>query len=114
VQFELSYPSNLVGRQVPNIEIGRTLPDGLLGWDAADESLRMFPVVMLLAIVPGGRAGLVSLQPSRDQVWSCVEPCASVGELASAGALTALHGWLDALGVGGSSTNAAANGVVAG
>ena len=72
VQFELLYPSNLVGRQVPNIEIGRTLPDGLLGWDAADESLRMFPVVMLLAIVPGGRAGLVSLQPSRDQVWSCV------------------------------------------
>jgi hypothetical protein len=51
VQFELSYPSNLVGRQVPNVEIGRTLPDGLLGWDAADESLRMFPVVMLLAIV---------------------------------------------------------------
>ena len=60
VQFELSYPSNLshttgVGRQVPNVEIGRTLPDGLLGWDAADESLRMFltaAVVMLLAIVP--------------------------------------------------------------
>jgi hypothetical protein len=44
----------------------------------------------------------------------CVEPCASVGEVASAGALTALHGWLDALGAGGSSTNAAANGVVAG
>ena len=59
MQFEISYPSNLshttgVGCQVLNVEIGRTLPDGLLGWDAADKSLRMFlaAVVMLLAIVP--------------------------------------------------------------
>jgi len=43
-------------------------------------------------------------------VWSR----APQGSQASAGALTALHGWLDALGVGGSSTNAVANGVVAG
>jgi len=43
VQCEPSYPSNLsyttgVGRQVC-----RTLPDGLLGWDAADESLQDIP-----------------------------------------------------------------------
>ena len=48
MQCELSYPSNLsyttgVGRHVPNVEIGRTLLDGLLGWDATNESLQDVP-----------------------------------------------------------------------